>query len=115
MKKNFIQFYHYNNFSLSFHNNNNNHEKTKKADLINGLSCQLNDVYHISEIEDISISSHKNDDNEFTIKQDRGRPSLVFTSPKRDNIMSSIRSSKARYQIARPTNITERVIRPSDV
>ncbi|CAG8508989.1 2177_t:CDS:10 [Funneliformis mosseae] len=75
----------------------------------------LNDVYHISEIEDISISSHKNDDNEFTIKQDRGRPSLVFTSPKRDNIMSSIRSSKARYQIARPTNITERVIRPSDV
>ncbi|CAI2172941.1 5991_t:CDS:10 [Funneliformis geosporum] len=88
---------------------------TRKQDLFNGLSCQLNDVYHISEIEDINISSHKNDDNEFTIKQDRGRPPLIFTSPKREAIMTTIRSSKARYQIARPTNITERVIRPSDV
>jgi len=72
-------------------------------------------VYHISEIEDIAPSSHKNDDNEFIIKQDRGRPSLTLTSTKRDSIMQAIRASKARYQIAKPTNITERVIRPSDV
>ncbi|PKC12463.1 hypothetical protein RhiirA5_496913 [Rhizophagus irregularis] len=88
---------------------------TKRQDLFNGLSSQLNDVFHISEIEDIAPSSHKSDDNEFIIKQDRGRPPLSFTSPRRDSIMQAIRASKARYQIAKPTNITERVIRPSDV
>ncbi|RIA90709.1 hypothetical protein C1645_875920 [Glomus cerebriforme] len=88
---------------------------TRRQDLFNGLNSQLNDVFHISEIEDIAPSSHKNDDNEFIIKQDRGRPPLSFTSPKRDSIMQAIRASKARYQIAKPTNITERVIRPSDV
>ncbi|CAG8787584.1 1760_t:CDS:2, partial [Racocetra fulgida] len=54
-------------------------------------------------------------DDEFIIKQDLGRPTLAFTSPKKEAIIQAIRSSKARYQIAKPTNITERVIRPNDV
>ncbi|CAG8444039.1 5054_t:CDS:10 [Acaulospora morrowiae] len=86
----------------------------KRQDLINGLSCQLNDVYHISEVEDVN-NSRKNDEFEFFIKPDRGRPSLSFTSPKRDAIIQAIRSSKARYQITKPATITERVIRPNGV
>ncbi|CAG8520644.1 15640_t:CDS:10, partial [Funneliformis caledonium] len=42
----------------------------RRQDLFYGLSCQLNDVYHISDIEDITNSTHRNDDNEFIIKQD---------------------------------------------
>ncbi|CAG8574310.1 8733_t:CDS:10, partial [Diversispora eburnea] len=68
---------------------------TRKQDIFNGLNCHLNDVYHISEIEDVNLSSHRNDDNEFIIKQDHGRPSFSFTT--------------------KPTQITERVIRPNDV
>ncbi|CAG8437109.1 2392_t:CDS:2, partial [Funneliformis caledonium] len=81
----------------------------------NKLNCQLNDVYHISDIEDITNSTHRNDDNEFIIKQDRGRPTYIFTSPKRDAIMHAIRSSKARYQIAKPVSVTARTISPSGV
>ncbi|CAG8801643.1 25364_t:CDS:2, partial [Racocetra persica] len=86
----------------------------RRQEIFNGLSCYLNDVYHISEIEDVVLSSHRHDD-EFIIKQDLGRPTLAFTSPKKEAIIQAIRSSKARYQIAKPTNITERVIRPNDV
>ncbi|CAG8612074.1 12667_t:CDS:10, partial [Ambispora leptoticha] len=88
---------------------------TRKQDLFSGQQVILNDVYHISEIEDITLSSHKNDDNEFVIKQDEGRSSTAFTSPKRDQIMQAIRASKARFQLTKPSNVTERVIRPSDV
>ncbi|CAI2169037.1 10253_t:CDS:10, partial [Funneliformis geosporum] len=87
----------------------------KRQDLFYGLNCQLNDVYHISDIEDITSSTHRNDDNEFFIKQDRGRPTYVFSSPKRDAIMSAIRSLKARYQIAQPVSVTARTISPSGV
>ncbi|RIB13611.1 hypothetical protein C2G38_1974674 [Gigaspora rosea] len=86
----------------------------RKQEIFNGLSCYLNDVYHISEIEDVVLSSHRHDD-EFIIKQDLGKPTLAFTSQKKEAIIQAIRSSKARYQIAKPTNITERVIRPNDV
>jgi hypothetical protein len=58
------------------------------------LSCQLNDVYHISEIEDITKSTHRNDDQEFIIKQDRGRPVYALSSQKRDVIIQAIKSSK---------------------
>ncbi|CAG8517845.1 8557_t:CDS:10 [Diversispora eburnea] len=88
---------------------------SKKQEIFNGLSCCLNDVYHISEIEDVNNSSHKSDDNEFIIKQDRGKPPFAFTSNKRDTIIRTIRASKARYQITRPTNLTEKVIRPNGV
>ncbi|CAG8518713.1 24789_t:CDS:10 [Dentiscutata erythropus] len=86
----------------------------RRQEIFNGLSCYLNDVYHISEIEDVVLSTHRHDD-EFIIKQDLGKPTLAFTSPKKEAIIQAIRSSKARYQIAKPTNITERVIRPNDV
>ncbi|CAJ0836147.1 20802_t:CDS:10 [Entrophospora sp. SA101] len=86
----------------------------KKQDLIFGLSCQLNDVFHVSEIEDITFSSNKNVNNEFAIKQN-GRPSFIFASPMRDTIMQAIRTSKAKYQIAKPSKVTERILRPNDV
>ncbi|KAG9288022.1 hypothetical protein G9A89_017617 [Geosiphon pyriformis] len=88
---------------------------SKKQDLFYGQQVTLNDVYHICEIEDISLSSHKNADNEFVIKQDNGRSSIAFTSPKRDQIMQVILASKTRFQLTKSANVTERVIRPKDV
>ncbi|GBC02045.1 hypothetical protein RclHR1_04420015, partial [Rhizophagus clarus] len=89
----------------------------KRQDLFYGLSCQLNDVYHISEIEDVTKSTHRNDDQEFIIKQDRGRPVYALSSQKRDIIIQAIKSSKDRYQIAKPsTAIPERSsLSPSSV
>ncbi|CAG8773738.1 25140_t:CDS:2, partial [Racocetra persica] len=85
----------------------------RRQELFNGLSSTLNDVYQISEIEDVNNSSRKNNEGEFIIKQDRGRPSIAFTSPGKDLIMQAIRTSKARYQIVKPTAVTESVLRPN--
>ncbi|CAJ0643714.1 10011_t:CDS:10 [Entrophospora sp. SA101] len=87
----------------------------RKQDLFNGLSCYLNDVYHISVIEDVSNLSHRYDDSEFVIKQNNGRPSLAFSSSRREQIMQAIRTSKAGFQIARPSPNAERTITPNSV
>ncbi|KAF0455119.1 gtpase-activator protein for ras-like gtpase [Gigaspora margarita] len=87
----------------------------RRQELFNGLSSTLNDVYQISEIEDVSNSSRKNNEGEFIIKHDRGRPAIAFTSPRKDLIMQAIRTSKARYQIVKPTTMTESVLRPNGV
>ncbi|CAG8637906.1 2796_t:CDS:10, partial [Cetraspora pellucida] len=87
----------------------------RRQELFNGLSSTLNDVYQISEIDDVANSSRRNNEGEFIIKQDRGRPSIAFTSPGKELIMQAIRTSKARYQIVRPNTVTESVLRPNGV
>jgi neurofibromin 1 len=75
-------------------------------------------VYHISSIDDISLvpqKRHGEDPNEFIIKYDKGKSSMTLSTAKRDAIVSVLRHNKQRYEISKPTNISERIIRPNDV
>ncbi|CAJ0889042.1 14442_t:CDS:2, partial [Entrophospora sp. SA101] len=67
---------------------------TLKQELFSGTSCQFNDVYHISEIEDISNPIQRSYDSEFMVKPDRGRPSLTFVSVRKEQIMQALKVSK---------------------
>ncbi|RCH96500.1 Ras GTPase activating protein ira2, partial [Rhizopus stolonifer] len=79
----------------------------------------VNDVFHISEIEQIASIQHdsqgNNPLNEFSFKTTRDASVNTFNSPKREIIVNTIRQSKRRYESSRSTAITERTIRPKDV
>ncbi|RUS29150.1 hypothetical protein BC938DRAFT_480989 [Jimgerdemannia flammicorona] len=112
-------------------------QTTKRQEVFYGFNAILNDVLHVSEIEDVTTVPHSRneDNNEFSIKHDRGKQSISFSSAKRDPIITvsaqkfgfcnaidrvvgnkfAIRQSKNDFQMAKPTNITERNIRPNDV
>jgi neurofibromin 1 len=61
----------------------------RKQELIYGVSMVTNDVYHISEIEDVTLGrttdSHA---NEFSFKYNKGKSQLVLSTPKRDAVVS---------------------------
>ncbi|KAI8087606.1 uncharacterized protein B0P05DRAFT_584843 [Gilbertella persicaria] len=90
----------------------------RKQEIYYGLNTVVNDIYHMSEIEDItSIQNDRTPDQsyEFSYRCTRENAVLVFNSPKRDALVNTIRHSKRCYEMTRPTNITERTIQPSDV
>ncbi|KAI8050945.1 hypothetical protein BDF22DRAFT_745143 [Syncephalis plumigaleata] len=80
-----------------------------------GVSAFFNDVYRIADIDDVLLMVHRSDDSAVVIKYDRGNASLTFCSSKADAIFQSIRSARQRQELIKPTNISERVIRPNDV
>lgn len=84
----------------------------KRQDIL-GTQANFNEIFHISELEDISYSSNQ---DEFFLKCDRGRVMVTFSSSKRDIIVKTIRAFKARYQLSVPSTIAvERVLGPNDV
>ncbi|KAJ1987203.1 Ras GTPase activating protein ira2 [Dimargaris cristalligena] len=81
-----------------------------------GLSSYFNDVYHISEVDDISlVTSPRRDETLVVVKFDRGNTSMTFSSPKYEFIYKAIRSTRARFQSSKPSTMSERLIRPNDV
>ncbi|ORY04201.1 hypothetical protein K493DRAFT_311429 [Basidiobolus meristosporus CBS 931.73] len=86
----------------------------RKQDIF-GLNSYFNDVYHVSDIDDVALVTTRNDENNLVIKYDRGNSSMTFASPKVDLIFKAIRNSKARFQLSKPVNVSERIIRPNDV
>ncbi|KAG0047826.1 Ras GTPase activating protein ira2 [Gryganskiella cystojenkinii] len=87
----------------------------KKQEIFTGMSCQFNDVYHISELDDITKAHSRGDDGEFFIIYEDGSLSMTFSSPKRDQIISAIAKTKQRFLTSKPVNYSARVIRPNDV
>ncbi|KAG0747979.1 hypothetical protein G6F62_000155 [Rhizopus arrhizus] len=91
----------------------------RKQEIIYGVQTILNDVYHISEIEQVTLIQHDlqgtESANEFGFKTARDSSIIIFSSPKREAIINTIRQSKRRYESSQPTTITERTIRPNDV
>jgi neurofibromin 1 len=68
----------------------------RKQELIYGISMVTNDVYHISEIEDVTLGRTTDATaNEFSFKYNKGKSLLVLSSPKRDALVSvSIRGTR---------------------
>ncbi|KAG1458627.1 hypothetical protein G6F46_006647 [Rhizopus delemar] len=89
----------------------------RKQEFLYNVTTILNDVYMISDIEDITIVPNTRNQeivNEFHFKY-KGKTQHVFTSMKRDAIVNHIRHNKRRLEMTRPNNISERSIRPNDV
>ncbi|ORX62830.1 hypothetical protein DM01DRAFT_1403269 [Hesseltinella vesiculosa] len=88
----------------------------RKQELLYGVNMVTNDVYHISEIEDITLGrTAESSSNELSFKYNRGKSQLILSTPKRDAVVSAIRHSKRRHEMSKPANISERNIRPNDV
>lgn len=90
------------------------HVTSLKKHEIFGLPATINDIYHVSEIEEVTSTS-KSTESEFTIKFERGTSSLSFSSPKAADISRALQTAKARFQLSKPSNVTARMIRPKDV
>ncbi|KAI8394136.1 uncharacterized protein BYT42DRAFT_553510 [Radiomyces spectabilis] len=89
----------------------------RKQEIFWSLNTVLNDVFHISELSDVTIlPTTKNDvGGELCIKYDGGKSMLVLTSPKREAMLSLLRYNKQRYESSRPSGSHEHAIRPNDV
>ncbi|KAJ1654692.1 Ras GTPase activating protein ira2 [Dispira simplex] len=81
-----------------------------------GMSSYFNDVYHISELDDVTlVTSPRHDETLVVVKFDRGNSSMTFSSPKYELIFKAIRNTRARFQMSKPSTFSERLIRPNDV
>ncbi|KAI9476257.1 MAG: hypothetical protein EXX96DRAFT_293488 [Benjaminiella poitrasii] len=90
----------------------------RKQEIFYGLHAVTNDICHISELEDITMAQYDRTAEhlfEFSYRWVMEGSIVVFNSPKREAIINTIRYSKRRYDMTRPTNITERTIQPSHV
>ncbi|KAI7858100.1 hypothetical protein BDC45DRAFT_434174 [Circinella umbellata] len=89
----------------------------RKQEIYYNLYTVYNDVYHISEIEDmITLPNSKLENGgDLMLKVDRGKTSVVLSAAKRDAILALLRYNKHRYESSKPGNINERAIRPNDV
>ncbi|KAK6355415.1 Ras GTPase activating protein ira2 [Orbilia brochopaga] len=91
---------------------------TRKQDIVPGLRMQaiVNDIFLLSEIEEATASFHTEEENAFGIKTENGKVAMFFSSPKRVDVLQSIKSAKAKsMKDSKPSPLSERVIRPEDV
>ncbi|GAB5590022.1 Ras GTPase activating protein ira2 [Umbelopsis nana] len=89
---------------------------TRKQELIYGYQSVINDVFHISDVDVTStINPRFDESNEFTLKIDSLKASMAFVTPRKAALIALITHNKKRFNLAKPTTVTERVIRPEDV
>lgn len=63
----------------------------RKQEIIYGLNAVTNDIYHISEIDDVSLVQQEQGPDqlyEFSFKNTRDNAIVSFNSPKRDAIVN---------------------------
>ncbi|KAF7723612.1 Ras GTPase activating protein ira2 [Apophysomyces ossiformis] len=84
---------------------------TRKQDLFCG-STITNDVFHISDIEDISA---RGGDDEVVFKSAKDKLQVAFSLSRRDSMLQALERAKRRYELAQPTTLSERTIYPKDV
>ncbi|KAI8078349.1 hypothetical protein BDF21DRAFT_43098 [Thamnidium elegans] len=90
----------------------------RKQEFLYNVTTVINDVYMITEIEDVNIVTNTRNQeivNEFHFKYNKGKTHHVFTSLKREAIVNTIKHNKRRLEMAKPNSMSERIIRPNDV
>jgi neurofibromin 1 len=91
---------------------------SKKQEVISGfrLSTTVNDIFKLSDIDEAVTSIQTEDDSAFGLRADNEKIVMYFTSPKKEDILQSIRSAKAKHSKDNRTHKPlERLIRPQDV
>lgn len=91
---------------------------TKKQEVFPGyrLSTTVNDIFRLGEVEEAPTSIQTEDDSAFGLRADNGKIVMYFTSPKKADVLQTIRGAKAKYgKDTRTHKAYERLIRPQDV
>ncbi|KAK2021113.1 GTPase-activator protein for ras-like GTPase [Colletotrichum zoysiae] len=91
---------------------------TKKQEVFPGyrLSTTVNDIFRLGEVEEAPTSIQTEDDSAFGLRADNGKIVMYFTSPKKVDVLQTIRGAKAKYgKDTRAHKAYERLIRPQDV
>lgn len=91
---------------------------TKKQEIVAGLRmyATVNDIFRLADVEEANASFHTDEENAFGIKTDNGKVTMFFSSPKKNDILQTLKSSKVKYsKDNKPSKLNERTIRPEDV
>ncbi|ATZ56616.1 hypothetical protein BCIN_13g04520 [Botrytis cinerea B05.10] len=91
---------------------------TKKQEVVPGLRLHatVNDIFRLSEVDEAPTSIQTEDDSAFGLRTDNGKIVMYFTSPRKGDILQSIRSAKNRHgKELRTLKSFERLVRPQDV
>lgn len=91
---------------------------TKRQEVFAGfrLSSTVNDIFRLAEIDEAATSIQTEDDSAFGLRADGGKIVMYFTSPKRADILQTIRGAKVKHgKDNRAHKPPERLIRPQDV
>lgn len=91
---------------------------SKKQEVFAGfrLSTTVNDIFRLSDVDEAATSIQTEDDSAFGLRADSGKIVMYFTSPKKSDVLQSIRGAKAKHsKDSRTHKPVERLIRPQDV
>lgn len=93
-------------------------QNTKRQELIPGMRKMvlLNDIFRLTDVEETNATYHTDDENAFGIKTDNGKVPMYFSSPKKSEILNTLKASRAKLKNDnKPNKLNERLIRPEDV
>lgn len=91
---------------------------TKKQEIFAGLrlGTTVNDIFRLGEVDEAPTSIQTEDDSAFGLRADNGKIVMYFTSPKKADVLQTIRGAKAKHgKDSRAHKSLERLIRPQDV
>ncbi|RGP66620.1 neurofibromin 1, partial [Fusarium sporotrichioides] len=91
---------------------------TKKQEIFAGfrLGTTVNDIFRLGEVDEAPTSIQTEDDSAFGLRADNGKIVMYFTSPKKTDVLQTIRGAKAKHgKDNRTHKSVERLIRPQDV
>ncbi|KAL6887139.1 hypothetical protein GGI43DRAFT_426134 [Trichoderma evansii] len=91
---------------------------TKKQEVLSGfrLSTTVNDIFRLGDVEEATTSLQSEDDSSFGLRADGGKIVMYFTSPKKADVLQTIRSAKNKHgKENRTYKPFERLMRPQDV
>jgi neurofibromin 1 len=91
---------------------------TRKQEIFPGyrLHATVNDIFRLGEVEEAPTSIQTEDDSAFGLRTENGKIVMYFTSPKKLDIIQTIRGAKSKYgKDSRSHKTFERLIRPQDV
>lgn len=89
-----------------------------KQEIVTGLrlNATINDIFRLSEVDEAPTSIQTEDDSAFGLRTENLKIVMFFTSPRRQEILQSIRSAKYKYGTeAKISKLPERHVRPQDV
>ncbi|KAK5988736.1 Pentafunctional AROM polypeptide [Cladobotryum mycophilum] len=91
---------------------------TMKQDVLSGLrlNSTVNDIFRLGEVDEAATTIQTEDDSAFGLRADGGKIIMCFTSPKKSDVLQTIRSAKSKYgKDGRTYKPFERLMRPQDV
>ncbi|KAI0428177.1 GTPase [Xylaria sp. FL1042] len=80
------------------------------------LNAIINDIFRLSDVDEAPTSIPTEDDSAFGLRADNGKIVMYFQSSKKNEILQSIRSAKAKYgKDIRSVKSFDRLVRPQDI